>query len=429
MFGRLFGEQRLDPPSIMVLGKFVKRRTTKLYAGESPTSTFVALLYPQNNLSPEEWLYDCSVIWAAFRQRLQHSPGGDQKAAMTTRTNSRWMISPNAGIEALQLEDNLPVPELSGKQCLVRIEAVSLNYRDLAMATGRYPWTMARSFVPCSDGSGQIVAVGEEVNEFQVGDKVCMLFMQEHQDGIVTPQIRQSSLGSQRDGVLQRYGVFEETGLVSLPRHLTYIEGSTLPCAAVTAWNCLFGLQAKPLQKGDILLTQGTGGVSLFAIQFGLTVGTTIISTTSSPEKAKRLEALGVHHVINYKDDPNWGETAKALSADGLGVQHVVEVGGETTISQSISAVRPEGVISLVGFLGGKTTSPVSFSLIQQRTCIVRGVNVGSRKLFREMNSFLEDKDIKPIVADRTFDFDAAREAYRYMDQQEFFGKIVIKVD
>ncbi|KAK4937462.1 hypothetical protein LTR10_021914 [Elasticomyces elasticus] len=347
---------------------------------------------------------------------------------MTTKINSRWTIRANAGIDALQFEDNIPIPELSGIQCLIRIEAVSLNYRDIAMATDRYIWSVAKSFVPVSDGSGEIVAVGSEVTEFQVGDKVCMLFMQEHQDGIITPQIRASSLGSQRDGVLQRYGVFEEAGLVSLPSHLTCIEGSTLPCAAVTAWNCLFGLQAKPLQKGEILLTQGTGGVSLFAMQFGLAVGATVICTTSSPEKARKLKGLGAHHVINYKDDPNWGETAKALSEDGLGVHHIVEVGGETTISQSISAVRPEGVISLVGFLGGKSASPTSFGLIQQKTCIVRGINVGSRKLFREMNSFLEDKGIKPIVSERIFDFHAAKEAYQYMDHQQFFGKIVIKM-
>ncbi|KAI1608567.1 alcohol dehydrogenase [Exophiala viscosa] len=348
---------------------------------------------------------------------------------MTTRRNSRWLIRANAGIDALQFEDNIPIPEISGKQCLIRIEAASLNYRDIAMATDRYIWQVAKSFVPVSDGCGQIIAIGDEVNEFQVGDKVCMSFMQDHQDGIITPPIRASSLGSQRDGVLQHYGIFEETGLVCLPKHLTSVEGSTLPCAAVTAWNCLFGLHGKSLQKGEILLTQGTGGVSLFAIQFALAIGATVISTTSSPEKAKRLKELGVHHVINYQDDSNWGDTAKALSEDGLGVHHVVEVGGETTISQSISAVRPEGVISLVGFLGGKSASPTSFGLVQQKTCIVRGINVGSRKLFREMNSFLEDKGIKPVVSDRIFDFHSAKEAYHYMDQQEFFGKIVIKVD
>ena len=349
---------------------------------------------------------------------------------MTTTTNSRWLIRANAGIEALQLEDDIiPIPDLSGKQCLISIEAVSLNYRDIAMATDRYIWSVAKSFVPVSDGCGEIIAVGEEVSQFQVGDKVCMTFMQDHQDGIITPQIRASSLGSQRDGVLQRYSVFEETGLVSLPKHLTSIQGSTLPCAAVTAWNCLFGLQGKSLQKGEILLTQGTGGVTLFAIQFGLAVGATVISTTSNAGKAERLKELGVHHVINYKDDPTWGDTAKALSEDGLGVHHVVEVGGETTISQSISAVRPDGVISLVGFLGGKSPSPTSFGLVRQKTCIVRGINVGSRKLFREMNSFLEDKGIKPVVSGRIFDFHSAKEAYHYMDRQEFFGKIVIKMD
>ncbi|RFU24882.1 hypothetical protein B7463_g11452, partial [Scytalidium lignicola] len=313
---------------------------------------------------------------------------------MPVKSTSQWIVTPNAGFDALQYEASVAIPDLKETQCLV-------------------------------------VVIGSKVTEFQVGDKVSILFMQDHLDGIITPQIRQSTLGSQRDGVLRQYGIFEETGLVTLPKSLSYIEGSTLPCAAVTAWNCLFGLKSNPLQKGDIVLTQGTGGVSLFAIQFALAIGATVIVTTSTVEKEQKLKALGVCHVINYKSDPNWGETAKSITPDGLGVHHVIEVGGESTIPQTMKAIRPEGVVSMIGFLGGKMNNQTSFSLIQQQLCIVRGMNVGSRKLFCEMNSFIDSKGIKPILSDQTFNFQAAKEAYKYMDLQDFWANMFsdIKAD
>lgn len=347
---------------------------------------------------------------------------------MSVRSSAAWILTPNASFDALQYEAGMVIPHLKETQCLVQMKAVSLNYRDIAMASRRYPLPLTKCFVPCSDAAGQIVAVGSKVTGFRVGDKVCMLFMQSYLDGIVTPQIRQSTLGSQGDGVLRQYGVFEETGLVHIPRGFSYIEASTLPCAAVTAWNCLFGLKCKALQKDDIVLTQGTGGVSLFAIQYALKIGAIVIATTSTAEKEQKLKSLGVHHVINYKSDPNWGETAKSMTPDGLGVHHVIEVGGESTISQAMKAIRPEGVVSMVGFLGGETADPATFSLIQQQLCIVRGMSVGSKKIFCEMISFLEGSGIKPIVSDRIFSFDQAKEAYKYMDQQGFWGKIVIKI-
>lgn len=347
---------------------------------------------------------------------------------MNAKNTSRWIITPNSGVTGLLIEENVQIPELTGRQCLVRIEAVSLNYRDIAMASGRYPLPLTNSFVPGSDGAGQIITKGPQVTEFQVGDRVCMTFMQDHLDGIITPKIRQSTLGSQRDGVLQQYGIFEESGLVSLPKSLSFAEGSTLPCAAVTAWNCLFGLESRSLGEGDFLLTQGTGGVSIFAIQFALAVGATVISTTSTSEKEEKLKELGVHHVINYNSNPDWGEKAKSLSPGGLGVHHVIEVGGETTIPQSMNAIRPEGVVSMVGFLGGKSSSPASFSLVQSSLCIIRGMNVGSRKMFQNMNSFIEANSIKPIVSNRLFCFQEVREAYRYLEKQAFWGKTVIQI-
>ena len=200
-----------------------------------------------------------------------------------------------------------------------------------------------------------------------------MLFVQDNQDGAVTPQVRQSMLGSQRDGVLQKNAVFDESGLVTLPDNTSSVEASTLPCAAVTGWNCPFGVKDRAIQAGEILPTQGTGGVSLFATQFAIALGATVLSSTSSVEKENYLKFLGVSHVSNYNNDSDWGETAKSLTPDGLGVHHIDEVGAETSIPQSMQAIRPEGVVSLVGFLGGKPGNPTSFSTIQNQNCIVRG--------------------------------------------------------
>ncbi|OAL32068.1 hypothetical protein AYO20_08006 [Fonsecaea nubica] len=349
---------------------------------------------------------------------------------MAVRKTAQWVIDPNKGIAGLQLQENVPLPDLGESQCLVRIEAVSLNYRDIAIALGRYTLPLKTNFVACSDGAGEVVAVGSGVKQFKLGNRVCMNFMQDLQDGIVTPEIRQSSLGSQRDGVLRQYGVFEETGLVLMPKDFSYIEGSTLPCAALTAWNCLFGLESRALRPGDFLLTQGTGGVSLFAIQLALAIGAKVIATTSTADKAEKLKALGVQHVINYRSNTDWGEIARSLTRDGLGVHHVVEVGGENIISQSLKAIRPEGVVSMVGFLGGtgNSESLPSIAWIQRQLCIVRGMNVGPKSMFKQMNAFLEEHNIKPIVADRIFKFEEAPEAYKEMERQHFWGKIVIQV-
>lgn len=347
---------------------------------------------------------------------------------MRKPTNTRWITRPGQGIDALEKEDDIAIPDLTAEQCLVEIKAASLNYRDLAIATGKYPWPLREALVPVSDGAGQVIATGDGVSTVKVGDRVCMLFMQEHQDGIITPKIRQSSLGSQRDGVLQKFAVFDAAGLVKLPDNITYVEASTLPCAAVTAWNCLFGLPGKALLPGDTLLTLGSGGVSLFAIQIAVALGARVISTTSADEKEKFLKSLGVTEVINYKKNVDWGVAAKLLTPDGLGVHHVVEVGGETTISQSLHAIRPEGVVCLVGFLGGKSAKVTTFSRIQDQNCIVRGINVGSRRLFDDLNTFLSERGIKPIVADRKFGFEEVKEAYQYMEQQDFLGKIVIEI-
>lgn len=341
-------------------------------------------------------------------------------------TTARYTIDFKRGLDGLTLESSARLPDLGPNDCLVQIHAVSLNYRDIAMPMGRYPGKFRDDVVPTSDGAGVLLAVGSSVTDFKVGDKVCNIFFPDWQDGYITPAIRQSSLGGLKDGPLSKYIVFPAKGLVHAPGSLTAVQNATLPCAAVTAWNALFGLEGRRLQAGEWVLTQGTGGVSVFAIQFALAVGAHVIATTSSDSKAEKLKAMGVQHVINYRNDAAWGETAKALTPGDRGVQHVIEVGGGGTLAQSFKAIAPEGVISIIGFLGEGKKAAMWDTFVGG--CIVRGINVGSRAHFQEMNRFIEEKKIIPVVDDRVFDFEKAREAYDYLQAQQFFGKVVIKV-
>src|ERR1700761_2525449 len=204
------------------------------------------------------------------------------------------------------------------------------------MQQGQYPLPLNLPTVACSDGAGRIVAVGSQVTEFKKGDKVVTLFTQRHQHGELPPDMFDSTLGGCAPGTLRQYAVFPASGLAHAPSNLSPTEAGTLTCAPLTSWNALYGLTSKALKPGDVVLTQGTGGVSLSAIQFAKAAGATVIATTSSTEKAKRLEKLGADFILNYKEDPNWGETAKRPSPGGAGVDHVIEVGGVGTTAQSL---------------------------------------------------------------------------------------------
>ncbi len=282
--------------------------------------------------------------------------------------------------------------------------------------------------MPCSDASGEVLATGRRVTRFKKGDQVTTLFNQGHIAGPLTPSAVSTGLGGALPGTLRQYGVFEEDGLVTKPKTLSAEEASTLSCAALTAWNALYGLQSKALKPGDVVLTQGTGGVSLFAVQFAVAAGATVIATTSSEEKAKKLKDLGAHHIINYKSNPNWGEEAKKLTYEEQGVDHILEVGGPTTMKQSLNAIKIEGVISIIGFLGGAPKDQPSFLECLNHLCIVRGILVGSRLQFEEMNRAIDANRIKPVVDSRIFKLDEARKAYEHMWGQKHFGKVVIMV-
>lgn len=346
------------------------------------------------------------------------------------KTMRQWVVKETKdGFDGLEFQESAEVPQPGDYEVLVKIQAVSLNFRDLIIPQGKYPFPMSLPVVPCSDGVGKVVKVGAKVSEFSEGDSVATLFNQKHLSGPIRPAGMASGLGGAVDGTLREYGVFPETGLVHAPSNITVKEASTLTCAPLTAWNALFGLAGKQLKAGDWVLTQGTGGVSLSAIQFARAAGASVIATSSSDEKLDFLKKVGATHVINYKTDKSWGETAKSLSAGQLGVDHVVEVGGPETMRQSMNAVKPEGVISVIGFLGGPkaeaapTALDALFSL-----CTIRGILVGSREQFQDMNRAIETADIHPIVDKNSFTLEKALDAYKLQWDQKHLGNVVIEV-
>ena len=294
--------------------------------------------------------------------------------------------------------------------------------------------TLTNPVTPSSDGAGIIHSTGPKVTTFKPGDKVCTHLLQKKpytETATMTDIV--TGLGHGMDGTLRSYGIFHETGLVRMPKGLSYVEASTLPCAALTAWNALFGLKRERsnLGKGDVVLVQGTGGVSVIAMQFALALDATVIATTSTEAKAQRLSALGAHHVINYKTDPNWGETAKRLTPERKGVDVVVDVGGLATLTESLKAVRPEGLISVTGVLSGSSDALQTSNLLGclVNVCVARGVVLGTREQFDDMNRFVEEKKVKPVVDEKLFGFEEVKEAYKYMKEQRHFSKISITID
>ncbi|KAI9821768.1 MAG: hypothetical protein M1827_002349 [Pycnora praestabilis] len=348
---------------------------------------------------------------------------------MAPTTTKQWTIQGQDGFESLKLDSSAQISKLGEHDVLVKMHAASLNYRDLIIPKGQYPFPKKDGVVPGSDGAGTVEETGSRVTRFKKGDKVATLFNQGHIAGTITPGAFATGLGGMIDGTLRQYGVFEESGLVTMPGNLNFVEAATLSCAAVTAWNGLYGLQSKSLMPGDYVLTQGTGGVSMFALQFAKAAGAKVIATTSSEEKAKVLKEHGADHVINYKTDENWGETAKSLTPNKFGVAHVIEVGGPKTMAQSLNAIGFDGVISIIGFIAGQTKDQPSFLDCLTHNCIVRGIFVGSRALFEDMNRAIEANNIKPVVDKKVFSLDELKEAYQYMWDQKHFGKLAIKIE
>ena len=325
------------------------------------------------------------------------------------------------GIDQLALvERDTPRPGLG--QVLVRMQAASLNYRDYMLVKGVYNPKLKRPMVPLSDGSGVVEEIGPGVTRFKKGDRVAACFFQKWIEGPISKEKTGSALGGAIDGVLREYAVFSEDGLVHLPESLTDEEAATLPCAAVTAWHALF--EHTPGAPGDTVLLQGTGGVSIFALQFAKAAGLRTLVTSSSGQKLERAASLGASEGINYETDPKWEETARKLT-NGEGVDHVIEVGGSDTMPRSLLAVRMHGAVSVIGVLSGAEPA-VSPTSILMNSVRVQGIYVGSRTMFERMNRAIQFHRIKPMI-DKTFAWTDVKQALRYMESRQHFGKICLK--
>ena len=332
-----------------------------------------------------------------------------------------YVLKSQTGIEALERVE-LPAPTPARGQVAVRVVACSLNYRDLAIATGQYRQPTKPSVIPLSDGAGEIIAIGPDVTRFKVGDRVAGCFFQNWSAGEPGADVQNSALGGGRDGMLAEVVVLEEGGVVAMPAHMSFEEAATLPCAALTAWHAL--VEHGHLTPGQTILVQGTGGVSIFALQIARMAGAEVIATSSSDEKLARAKALGAHHLINYKTTPDWEKAAMAITG-GRGVDQVVEVGGPGTFAKSLMAIRVGGKVSQIGVLAGM--AEVNPAIILAKRANVQGISVGSTRMFEAMARAFSLNGLKPVV-DRVFAFDAAADAYRHLRSGAHFGKVVIGV-
>jgi len=323
------------------------------------------------------------------------------------------------GLENLALDDK-PDPAPGPGQIALRIRAASLNYRDLLIAKGLYNPKLALPRVLGSDGAGEILAVGSGVTRWSPGDRAIGCFFQNWSDGPISDAATRDALGGDRDGTIAEAVLLEESGLAAIPAGMSFEEAATLPCAALTAWHALADGKCGP---GKTVLVQGTGGVSLFALQFGKALGAKVLVTSANDDKLARAMELGADAGANYKTNPDWDKWARQQTG-GAGVDIVVEVGGAGTLERSAKAIRTGGHIALIGVLGGTGTfNPMN---ILMKAATLRGVFVGSRAMLEEMNRFIGESRIRPTI-DRVFPLAQAADALRYLESGAHFGKVVVK--
>jgi NADPH:quinone reductase-like Zn-dependent oxidoreductase len=331
-----------------------------------------------------------------------------------------FQIVGSFGLENLKLVE-LPEPQPGPGQVLLRMRAASLNYRDLLVVKGQYNPRIPLPKIPLSDGAGEVSAVGAGVTRVKPGDRVVSCFMPAWIEGALTQEKGDSSLGGFADGVLAERSLLNAEGVLPMPAHLSFEEAATLPCAALTAWNALF--VTDHVQPGSTVLVQGTGGVSLFALQFARLAGARVIVTSSSDQKLARTRELGASEGINYKSTPDWDKEVRRLTG-GRGVDHIVEVGGAGTLNRSLACVRIGGTISMIGVLSGGAAE-VRTVMILHRTARVIGIYVGSRAMFEDMNRAICLHGLHPVI-DRAFPFTEAPAALRHMESGSHFGKIAL---
>jgi NADPH:quinone reductase-like Zn-dependent oxidoreductase len=330
-----------------------------------------------------------------------------------------WQVAHEWSIERMEMVER-PDPVPGPGQVTVRIRAASLNFRDLLTVQGKGGVTKL-PLIPCSDGAGEVTAIGEGVTRIAVGDRVCPMFFQSWFDGGPSAGNRRLALGGSRPGVLQESMLLDAEGVSRIPDHLSFAEAATLPCAGLTAWRALFD-EAR-IRSGDTVLVQGTGGVSIFALQFAKLAGASVVVTSSSDEKLERAKTLGADHTINYRAVSGWGKAAADWA--GGGIDHIVEVGGKDTFQQSIEAAKVGGNILVIGILSG-ASQEIGIPGIFSKNLHITGLSVGSRHMFESMATAISRNRLRPVV-DRRFDFDAVPEALRLMQSGGHFGKIVVE--
>lgn len=335
-----------------------------------------------------------------------------------------WVVDGAFGLDHLTRGVH-PVTEPGPGQVELAVRAVSLNYRDLLMVTGRYDPRQALPLVPCSDAVATVRAVGDGVRRVAVGDRVCPIFAQRWLAGTPDRAARRSTLGGPLHGTLRSRMVVDAEAVVRVPEHLTDAEAATLPCAGVTAWRAL--VTEGRIRAGDRVLTLGTGGVSLFALQIARMHGARVVITSSQDAKLERARALGAEVGLNYATDPSWGKAAAEALGEG-GVDLVVEVGGADTLAQSLRAVRTGGTIALIGVLSGTKTS-LQLTRVLMRGIRVQGVFVGDREDLQALcRALAAHPEVRPAV-DRVFGFDAVPQAFEHLAAGRHMGKVVVAVD
>ena len=330
-----------------------------------------------------------------------------------------YQILSGAGVDALALNER-PTPEPGPGEILIRVRASSINYRDLSTIENPAARGIPYPRIPNSDAAGEVLAAGPGVTRFKTGDRVAGCFFRHWIDGGITPAAMASALGGPLDGVLAEQVLLHEEGAVAIPEYLSFEEAATLPCAALTAWNCL--LEQGGLRPGRTALFLGTGGASIFGLQIAKLTGAQTIITSSSDAKLERARTLGAEQTINYRETPDWQARVLELT-DGRGVDLTLETGGGGTLEKTIEATRVGGTISLIGVLTGGSIDP---SAVMRKSIRLQGVYVGNRRMFEDMNAAFSAARLRPVI-DRVFEFDDARAAYHAMRAAGHFGKLVIR--